>query len=65
MNVLEDFVIPLDGGHYREVAVQLRHIACQCRHPIARQEILNLAFRYDQRGNHFDIHAMRNCAAQT
>jgi hypothetical protein len=43
-----------DSGHYRELASKLRNIARQCRFPGARQEILDLASRYEGRANHFD-----------
>ena len=44
----------LDSQHYRELASKLREIARQCRFPGARQEILDLASRYERRANHLD-----------
>jgi hypothetical protein len=56
MRILEDLAPPSDGGeHYREVAGKLRLLARQIRLPNVRQEILNLAIRYEQRGHHFDM----------
>jgi hypothetical protein len=49
-------VAPVDSQHYRELAEKLRRIARQSRSPGARQKILNLALRYDERANHFDTH---------
>ena len=46
--------VPLDGGHYREMANKLRQMARQCRFPGARREILDLALRYEGRANHLD-----------
>ena len=46
----------IDGQHYRELASWLRGIARQCRLPGARQELLDLALRYEARANH---HARR------
>jgi len=45
---------PLDSEHYREVASKLREIARLCRFPGARQEILNLAMRYERRADNLD-----------
>jgi hypothetical protein len=42
------------GQHYRELASKLRDIARQCRLPGARQELLDLALRYEGRANHLD-----------
>jgi len=47
-------VAPADSQHYRELASKLRDVARQCRFPGARQEILDLALRYEGRANHFD-----------
>ena len=58
MKILEDLAPPSDGGeHYREIAAKLRLLAHQIRFSNARREILNLAIRYEQRGNHFDTRA--------
>jgi hypothetical protein len=43
-----------DGQHYREMATKLRELARQCRFPGARQEILDLASRYEVRADHLD-----------
>jgi hypothetical protein len=46
---------PLSSGqHYREVASKLREVARQCRFPGARQEILNLALRFERRADELD-----------
>ena len=54
MQILQDLAPLPDGGHYREVADNLRLVARQCNFPNARGEILNLAIRYEQRAHHFD-----------
>jgi hypothetical protein len=51
---------PIDSQHYREIAGKLRDIARQCRFPGARQEILDLASRYERRADNLDA---RNVAA--
>jgi hypothetical protein len=43
-----------NGEHYREVARRLRGVARECRFPNARKELLDLAARYERRGDHFD-----------
>jgi hypothetical protein len=45
---------PIDSQHYREIASKLRDIARQCRFPGARQEILDLASRYERRADNLD-----------
>ena len=50
---------PIDRQHYREIASKLRDIARQCRFPGARQEILDLASRYERRADNLDA---RNAA---
>ena len=45
---------PLDGAHYREMAVGLRKLARQCRLAGARRELLQLAASYDRRADYFD-----------
>jgi hypothetical protein len=47
-------VAPVDSQHYRELASKLREIAHQCRFPGARQEILDLASRYEGRANYLN-----------
>ena len=44
----------VESHHYRELASKLRDIARQCRFPGARQELLDLALRYEGRANHLD-----------
>jgi hypothetical protein len=46
-----------DGAHYREMALELRKLARQCRFPGARRELLQLAASYDRRADHFDRRA--------
>jgi hypothetical protein len=43
-----------DAEHYREIARKLRGIAQECRFPKSRQELLDLAGRYERRADHFD-----------
>jgi hypothetical protein len=50
--------------HYRELASRLRDIACQCRFPGARQEILDLASRYEVRANHLGVRGTATGSAQ-
>jgi hypothetical protein len=42
------------GDHYREIAGRLRGLAHQTRSPGIRRELVDLAKRYDRRGDHFD-----------
>ena len=49
--------LPLDGAHYREVALGLRKLARQCRFPGARRELLQLAANYERRADHFECRA--------
>jgi hypothetical protein len=59
MDQQED-VLPLaESEHYREIARKLRGIARDCRFPKVRQELLDLAARYERRGDHFDRRALR------
>jgi hypothetical protein len=55
---------PLDSGHYREVASKLREIARSCRFPGARQEILNLALRYERRADNLDARSQSTGSEQ-
>jgi hypothetical protein len=48
---------PPNGGHYRNLAGNLRLVARECRFPNARQELLDLAARYERRADHFDLHS--------
>jgi hypothetical protein len=43
-----------DGDHCREMAGKLRELARYTRSPGIRSELVDLAKRYDRRGNHFD-----------
>jgi hypothetical protein len=46
---------PLAGGDdYREMADRLRGLARLTRSPGMRRELVELAKRYDRRGDHFD-----------
>jgi hypothetical protein len=42
------------GKHYRELAHWLRGIAAKCRLPYTRNELLDLARRYDARADRCD-----------
>ena len=53
-----------DSQHYRELATKLRDIARQCRFPGARQEVLDLASRYEVRANHLDARSLPDDFAQ-
>jgi hypothetical protein len=63
MEVRHENAAPLDSEHYREIASKLREIARQCRFPGARQEILDLALRYEGRANHLDTRDARAASA--
>jgi hypothetical protein len=54
MNEHPDVTPPSNGEHYSEVARKLCGVAHECRFPIARKELLDLAARYERRGDHFD-----------
>jgi hypothetical protein len=43
-----------DSGHYREMARKLRELARQFRFRGARQEVLDLALRYERRADALD-----------
>ena len=43
-----------DSEHYREMASKLQELAREFRFPGARQELLDLALRYEGRANHLD-----------
>jgi hypothetical protein len=45
------------GDHYRAMAVRLRGLAHLTRSPGIRRELVDLAKRYDRRGDHFDRRA--------
>ena len=40
-----------DSDHYREMARRIRELARQFRFPGARQELLDLALRYERRAD--------------
>jgi hypothetical protein len=42
------------GDHYREVAGKLRELARLARTAGMRKELIDLANRYDRRGDYFD-----------
>ena len=50
---------PPDSEHYRDMARKLRELARQFRFPGARQELLDLALRYERRADNLDA---RNAA---
>jgi hypothetical protein len=60
MEAPQGAMAPANSQHYRELASKLREIARHCRFPGARREILDLAFRYEGRADHFEA---RNSAA--
>ena len=43
-----------DGDHCREMAGKLRELAHLTHSPGMRRELVDLARRYDRRGDHFD-----------
>jgi hypothetical protein len=43
-----------ESDHYRDVASKLRELARQFRFPEGRQELLELALRYERRADQFD-----------
>jgi hypothetical protein len=45
---------PADGDHCPEMAGELRELARYTRSPGIRRELVDLAKRYDRRGDHFD-----------
>jgi hypothetical protein len=45
---------PLDSDHYREMARKIRVLAREFRFPGARQELLDLASRYERRAENLD-----------
>ena len=58
----EDNAARSDSEHYREMARKLRVLAREFRFPGARQELLNLASRYERRAENLDA---RSAADQT
>src|ERR1700730_14387157 len=57
MNEHPDVTPPSTGEHYSEVARKLCGVDHECRFPIARKELFDLAARYERRGDHFDRHS--------
>jgi hypothetical protein len=49
----------VDGDHYREMAGRLRVLARLTRSPGIRRELVDLAKRYDRRGDHCDRRPQR------
>ena len=45
---------PADGDHCREMAGKVRELARLTHSPGIRRELVDLAKRYDRRGDHFD-----------
>jgi hypothetical protein len=45
---------PADGKHCREMAGKIRELARYTRSPGIRRELVDLAKRYDRRGDYFD-----------
>jgi hypothetical protein len=48
-----------DGDHCREMAGKLRELALYTRSPGTCRELVDLAKRYDRRGDHFDLRSRR------
>ena len=44
----------VDGDHHREMAGRLRELARRTLSPCIRRELVDLAKRYDRRGEYFD-----------
>jgi hypothetical protein len=45
---------PSDSDHYRDMARKVRALAREFRFPGARQELLDLALRYERRADSLD-----------
>ena len=54
MNKAQAKPMSSDSKHYREMARTLRELAREFRFPGARQELLNLALRYERRADGLD-----------
>jgi hypothetical protein len=52
--VSETRAVLADGDHHREMADRLRGLARLTRSSGIHRELVNLAKRYDRRGDHFD-----------
>ena len=50
----QDNAVPADSEHYRVMARKLRKLAREFRFPRARQELLDLALRYERRADNLD-----------
>ena len=51
MEELQSNSVPSESGHYKEMASKLRELARQFRFSGARQELLDLAARYERRAD--------------
>jgi hypothetical protein len=49
---------PSDSDHYREMGRKLRILACELRLRDARQGLLDLALRYEQRADSLDARSV-------
>jgi hypothetical protein len=50
----QDNAVPADSEPYRVMARKLRELAREFRFPRARQELLDLALRYERRADNLD-----------
>jgi hypothetical protein len=50
----QDEAAQSDSYHYKDIAQKLRELARRFRFPIARQELLDLALRYERRADGLD-----------
>jgi hypothetical protein len=55
--MIEPARAPATGNHCREMAGKLRELARYTRSPGIRRDLVDLAKRYDRRGDHFDHRA--------
>jgi hypothetical protein len=53
----------VDGDHHREMAGRLRELARLTRSPGIRRELVDLAKRYDRRGEYFDSRSRQGRSA--
>jgi hypothetical protein len=51
--MIEPALAPADGDHCREMAGKVRALARYTQSPGIRRELVDLAKRYDRRGDHF------------
>ena len=52
--------VPSESNHCRDIARKLRELARQFRFPGVRQELLDLALRYECRAENLDARASTN-----